>query len=143
MLAREHDRRDHHKGSASIRTGGEDSAPGASTDDDVDAQPRIEPDPAKGDRLRRLERGRRCSSFAVSHWGRTLAGHEGKCGSPPTLVPRQRRCKRWPTTCKPPSGEPVVLHRTSPGCCNRPDRSVIAEILSLDGLRLIHLGRVV
>lgn len=49
VLARELDRRDHHKGSASIRTGGgEDSAPAASTDDDVDAEPRIEPDLPEG-----------------------------------------------------------------------------------------------
>lgn len=48
VLAREHDRRDHHKGSASIRTGGENSAAAAGTDDDVDAQPRIEPDPLEG-----------------------------------------------------------------------------------------------
>lgn len=49
VLARELGRRDHHKGSASIRTGsGEDSPPGASTDDDVDAEPRTEPDPSEG-----------------------------------------------------------------------------------------------
>jgi hypothetical protein len=47
VLARELGRRDHHKGSASIRTGsGEDSPPASSTDDD--AEPRTEPDPPEG-----------------------------------------------------------------------------------------------
>ena len=49
VLARELDRRDHHKGSASIRSGGdEDSPAAASTDDDVAAEQRIEPDLPKG-----------------------------------------------------------------------------------------------
>lgn len=49
VLERELDRRDHHKGSASIRTGGgEDSPPAASTDDDVDFERRIEPDRSEG-----------------------------------------------------------------------------------------------
>ncbi len=45
VLARELDRRDHHKGSSSIRTGGEASPPATSTDDDVDAP--MEPDPTE------------------------------------------------------------------------------------------------
>lgn len=49
VLAREHDRRDHHKGSASIRTaGGEENAPAANTDGDAEAQPRIGPDTTEG-----------------------------------------------------------------------------------------------
>lgn len=49
VLERELDRRDHRKGSASIRTGGgEDSPPAASTDDDVDFERRIEPEVPEG-----------------------------------------------------------------------------------------------
>lgn len=49
VLARELGRRDHHKGSSSIRTdGSEGSPPAASTDGDVDAAPRIEPGPPEG-----------------------------------------------------------------------------------------------
>ncbi len=47
VLGREHDRHDHHKGSASIRTGGEGGAE-PRTDEDVNAAPRTEPDPTEG-----------------------------------------------------------------------------------------------
>ncbi|MEO5832214.1 MAG: HPF/RaiA family ribosome-associated protein [Nakamurella sp.] len=47
VLGREHDRHDHHKGSASIRTGaGEDGA--AADGDDLDTPPDPEADPAQG-----------------------------------------------------------------------------------------------
>ena len=49
VLGRELGQRDHHKGSASIRTGGgEDSPPAASADNDVDAERRLEPEPPEG-----------------------------------------------------------------------------------------------
>lgn len=49
VLARETDRRDHHKGSASIRTGGDEDSPALrSTDNDVDGADLVDPDAAEG-----------------------------------------------------------------------------------------------